>query len=218
TANDQTWWQWEANRPEPEPWELGERLQIDVWGTPAEGRQVVRGGNGGLWILDGDAAPRRIGGRDQLMYDGGQAISPDGTRIAGIWGNNRSPNKVAVLSWPAGGVVAERLDRSGYSFTVHGWTDSEHVFVTRQSKPPDEGGAHGVFEVDAATGDVEQIVRLPDDWYSGVTWASDLLGSPVVDRPAPPTPLDPRLVTGLTSAALLAAGLALWRWRRRVTP
>ncbi|MGH3345338.1 MAG: hypothetical protein ACRDO4_00015, partial [Nocardioides sp.] len=181
TANDQTWWQWEVKQPAPEPWPLGERLGVEIWGTPAEGRQVVRDQAFRLWILSDSAAPRKIGAAESLMYDGGTAISPDGTRIAGIWGNGQSPNKVGVLSWPEGRVDAERLERAGNSRAVHGWTDGEHVAVTRQAEPMREGGGLGVFEVDAATGEVEQIVRLPDDWYSGVTWASDLLGSPVVD-------------------------------------
>lgn len=218
SGTDHTFWEWEFRTSQPEPWDFGERHQVSEVGIPAGGRQTVLADRG-LWILEAGSAPLRVSQTSRVMYDSGHAISPDGAQIAGIWGNVRSPNHVVVLSsLRAGGFDAERLRTAGSSFTVHGWTDENHVAVTRRSEPVREGYGMAVYSVDATTGEVDQLVRLPDDWLSRDVWASDLLGAPVVDRPAPPTPLDPRVVTVLACGALVAAGLALWRWRRRVAP
>ena len=196
---------------------FAQQIGGDDWGAPSNGRVAV-GNLDDVFVVDGSSS-RAVERGSRLNYSVGRyAVSPDGTRIAGIWGNNRMPNDVAILTVsPAGKRDLARLDEADLSFEVEGWRDEAHVVVTRRSEAVREGLGMSVYAVDSTSGSAVTVI-LPEGWFNGVQWAPDLLSAPVVDRPAPPTPLDPRLVRGLAALTLLAAGFALWRWRRRVAP
>ncbi len=218
SANDESSWRWDVSLAEPQPWPLAQQIGGDDWGAPSNGRVAV-GNLDDVFVVDGSSS-RAVERGSRLNYSVGRyAVSPDGTRIAGIWGNNRMPNDVAILTVsPAGKRDLARLDEADLSFEVEGWRDEAHVVVTRRSEAVREGLGMSVYAVDSTSGSADELVILPEGWFNGVQWAPDLLSAPVVDRPAPPTPLDPRLVRGLAALTLLAAGFALWRWRRRVAP
>ncbi len=216
---DQTTWLWDIAAPEPERWDEGTRQGVDDWGVPVDGHVAVRGFSR-LKDLDPDTRtlrplPRRL----PIVYGSGNAISPDGTRIAGVWRqpDDRTPNDVVVVPLDSPR-APRRLETADAAFRVDGWIDDESLVVTRRSEPVRRGLGMGVYRVDALTGDTEPLVRLPDGSFGTVQWASALLDSPVVDRPAPPTPLDPRWVAAGWTSIAFAGLLALWGWRRRVTP
>lgn len=215
---NRTTWVWDLAEPEPAPWEEGTRQGVDDWGAPVDGHVAVRGSRG-LKDLDPDTLELRPLPRPlPIVYGTGNAISPDGTRIAGVWKrqrNHRTPGDVVVVPLDAPD-AARRLDEADETFRVDGWIDDATLAVTRRSREATRRLSLGIHRVDADTGATRLMVRLPDSF--AVQWAGDLLGAPVVDRRAPPRPLDPRWVTaGWVS---LAAGglLALWGWRRRVRP
>ena len=68
------------------------------------------------------------------------------------------------------------------------------------------------------TGATSEIMTLPSGPAGGVRLATGLLATPSVDRPLPPRPIDPRLLTGLSVGVVLAGLAAILRWRRRVRP
>lgn len=216
---DRTTWLWDPSRPAAERWDEGTRQHTDDWGVPVPGHVAVRG-SGRLKDLDPAtltlrSLPRRL----PLLQGSGNAISPDGTRIAGIWRQSdaRSPNDVTVVGLGAG-AATQRLSEADQTFRVDGWIDDTSLAVTRRAEPVRRGLGMGLFRVDATTGETALLVRLPRGSFGGVQWASALLDSPVVDRPAPPTPLDPRWVTAGLVTLTLSGLLSLWGWRRRVRP
>ncbi len=194
-------------------------LSAGSWSVPSNGRAFLAGRRADR-ILDGAtfevlARPPRA---THLDSGSGLAISPDGARVAGLWtpgqGISRTPSPVAVarLVDPA---ETTRVRSETETYVLLGWIDDDHVAAV---------GAGGrdrfhsaVLEVDVDDGSARELVVVPNG-VAPIEWATDLLDSPVVDRPAPPRPLDPRWVTGGLVVLVVAGGLSLRGWRRRVQP
>lgn len=145
------------------------------------------------------------------------AVDVDGTRVAWPRGN-RNPNTIAY-----GEVVdGERVDftdvpDSKRTFAVVAWLDQDHVAAIQ--RPSRSIGPGALMSVDVRTGEASEIVRFPSDTYgNGTEVATGLLDTPSVDRPKPPRPLDPRVVTTGLVLVTGAGVLALLAWRRRVRP
>jgi hypothetical protein len=221
SGTDETIWRWDLSEEEPVQWSDPALLDVGAWDPPVGGLSIVDADERLRVVAGGEVGPV-VGRSEWLMGDGGRLLSPDGTRIAGVWGTSgRSPEDVTVV--PVGSdrttpTVQWRLTRASGTFHVDGWIDDDHVAVTRRSEPQRQGYGMGVFAVDVESGQPSLLVRLPEGMFNGVQWATDLLDSPVVDRPAPPRPLDPRWVTAGWVALALGGLLALRGWRRRVTP
>lgn len=214
-AGGDTWiWDVRAEAPEraTEP-----TLSTGSWGVPSNGRVLLTGRRNDR-VLDGAtlevlATTRRVSHLESAI-----ALSPDGTRLAGLWSRrpnvSRLPSPVAVA--PIDDPAAAAPVRAGLkTYTVEGWTDDDHVAAVGDGGPDRFHSA--LLEVNVGDGSTRELTTLPNG-VGRVQWATDLLGSPVVDRPAPPRPLDPRWVTAGLLAMVVAGPLALWGWRRRVRP
>ena len=190
-------------------------LSEDVESSTVHG-QLLLSGERMTW-LDVDHPDRRTTfptPERSLMYIA--AVDDHGDRIAWVVGN-RNPNTVAVGRVGAGHLVTSPGPDSGQPFRVRAWRDADHILVDRRVGPG--YGRTALFDVDVRTGASTEVLRYPVDSYgSGAVLARDLLDLPSVDRPAPPTPLDPRKVAGGTVAVVLAGVGALVLWRRRVRP
>lgn len=98
-----------------------------------------------------------------------------------------------------------------------GWRDPDTVVVQSFA----EDGATPFVAVDVRTGERDVLVDHdlgPSAWGTGPVVASEAWAAPTYDAPAPPEPWDPRLLTGLAVATVLAGGVAVLVWRSRVRP
>lgn len=202
--------------------------------TSGNGLVVVDdAGKGSIQVVD----PRRPSFTRRIVIDvnrgmpGEVVVDDTGTRFAGDWGGDnprgsKSPNQIFVGTVePSGGdkVRAEVRVVPGTTrtFNVLRWLDDHRVVAVRgQSFRLRDPGADVVVYDLSWTGKPKagirtEIVELPPAFHR-VELATDLLSSPTAERPAPPTPLDQRLVTGAGLTIILLAGLSLWSWRRRV--
>lgn len=210
-------------------WDLGgepgrfpelDRRPGELLGASAGGRLAYLDDES-IVVLDGDGGLRRWSVDASMAGQGGIAIDPSGSRVAGIsTRGGRTPNQVATGVLPsAGGATAfRRLPSSDQSFRVLGWSDDQHLLVERRVGKVTDCLCLGVYEMDANTGASEVVVDLPEGSFHSTQWATDLLDSPVVDRRPPPSPLDPRVAAGLLLTTLVGSGVALVLWRRRARP
>ena len=75
-----------------------------------------------------------------------------------------------------------------------------------------------VVSVVGVNGTGKTTTVMSGSFTNGEEYATELFAVPSRDFPAPPTPLDPRLVVGLGAGVVAAVALALVLWRRRVRP
>ena len=212
-------WVWDVHDDAPRQATEPTWLSAGSWSIPSNGRVLLTGRRGDR-LLDGGTFEvlARPPHPRHLDSGAGLAVSPDGTRVAGLWtpgpGISRSPSPVALarLDDPND---ATRVRSGPSTYALVGWTDDDHVAAVGTGGPDRAHSA--LLEVDVEDGSARELVVIPNG-IAPVHWATDLLGSPVVDRPAPPRPLDPRWVTGGLVVLAGAGLLALWGWRRRVQP
>ena len=175
--------------------------------------------DGGLMVLDLDApqARTRIDGVPDYIGAMSNAVDASGTRIAGPWGN-RNPNVVRVGRLSRGRIVDRTaVPDSPRTFRVLAWLDDDHVAVVHRIGAGWERTA--LSRLDVRTGETSVTMRLPEGTSGyNLHFPTGLLSTPSVDRPAPPRPLDPRVVTGLSVGVVLAGLGAIVAWRRRVRP
>lgn len=200
---------------EPVPFPEIDGLSVGLPAPPSSGGRAAFDSEEGLSILSDDGVVAQ--GRTVAVDSQTVAVNPSGTLVAGVSRRGgRSPNRVMVAAVPAAsGWDFELLPHSDRTFRAVGWRDDDHVLVERRL-----GGKHstrsGIYSVDARTGEADLLVEQPEGSFRGIQWAGDLLGAPVVDRPAPPTPMNPRLTLSLLVLTLGGATVGIWRWRRRV--
>lgn len=156
---------------------------------------------------------------DRLYFRSPLYISPDGS--LGIAQQNldddRQPNGPLLV----GRVGAQSADLPELDFLgvpqtgevpvdeLLGWRDDTHV-VAYMYGPASEADLR---MIDVTTGESTTLGYAEGNQP---TFASNALRGPVFEAPEPPTPLNPFLVSGAAASVLLAAGLALLWWRRRV--
>lgn len=150
-------------------------------------------GYSGLVVLD-PTRPRLVGSLSFGSSDDSRSVQPVGLRAADGAGVHDVPGSAG--SWLLGRagsqlVVAEKSDqRSGTLYRLN----------------PD-------------TGERTRLASYAGDaWPPTAAVAADVLEQPPADRPAPPTPLDPRVLWGGIGASVVVAAIATIAWRRRVGP
>ncbi len=203
-----------------EPW--------TVWSVTDEGlvreealadRDEVYAAADGRVLLDRHVLDLASGTRTRIDYDvpllDVTAVDGSGTRIAlpGTGGrNNRTPSRIQVTG--VDGVTTVVPD-STRTYAVMGWADEQRVVV--QTKPRSSGIEGLRLDlVDVRDGSRERLLTTYGVGSNTFDLATDLLASPTVEAVEPPSPLDPRLVTGGLVSIVLAAGVGLVVWRRRV--
>ncbi|GAA1479311.1 hypothetical protein GCM10009623_37570 [Nocardioides aestuarii] len=218
-ATDGETWVWDVPGDAPVRATEPSWLSAGSWSIPSS-RQVLLTGRRSDRILDGTTLEvlARPPHATHLDYGAGIAVSPDGTRIAGLWtpgpGTSRSPSPVAVARLDDT-ADATRVRSGPSTYVLVGWTDDDHVAALGTGGP--DGSHSALLEVDVDDGSSRELMVVPNG-LAPIQWATDLLGSPVVDRPAPPRPLDPRWVTAGLATLVIAGLFSLWGWRRRVRP
>ena len=127
---------------------------------------------------------------------------------------NRNPNRVQ-----AGPVDDLRfVPNTRGTWGVLDWLDSDTIVTLRRARDRAEMGS-ALYRVSVSTGESRELVRFPALTYGGGwQFATDLLDAPSVHAEAPPRPLDPRWMTGLAVATVVAAAGGVVLWRRRVRP
>ncbi|GAA2156743.1 hypothetical protein GCM10009844_45200 [Nocardioides koreensis] len=185
------------------------RLVVADWSTDDPGRFRVID-------LDDRSQDRRVGLPGPDFQYGNRlpvAIDASGQQLARVE-DGRSPNRIRAGRF----FHQPQVPRSGGTFAVLGWLDEDTLMVWRRAdRGPLDRTVLG--RVSVRTGAFEEKVRFPRLVGPGnVQFATDLLDAPSVHAEAPPRPLDPRVVTGLAVGTVLAAGVALLLWRRRVRP
>lgn len=169
-----------------------------TWRTGPDAGQV---GRVQAWRLR-DAGPHRSGDR-AVPGPAAGVVDPAGTRVAVLADANNTPSRLLV--GPVTGADPRAVPGLEAS-RVDGWVDEQHVAVEVDTR---------LVSVDVTTGSQRTLV---DGTGGGAQFAAGLLGAPTYAAPAPPTPLDPRLLTLLVLLVAGAAGLTLRWWRRRVRP
>lgn len=144
------------------------------------------------------------------------ALDPTGTRAAlpGTGGeNNKLPSKLQITSTDGSTVT---VSDSARTYAAIGWSDRDHVAV--YSGPAPFNVANLTLDlVDVRDGTRKQLVDI-NGLGNLQLFATDLLSAPTVEAVEPPHPWDPRWVVGGLTSIVALAGIALIRWRRRVTP
>lgn len=200
-------------------------------------QDFVMGGGGG-WLLLGERRLTAVAQPDRVVRlvgprsSGSTLVDESGTRAAAV--RQRRTKGGALTSGPSRIVVAEipptsstsrlhPIPGSGRYESVVGWRDDRTVVATRllddTSSSTTVGGSttfgrFGVFAVDIETGEETLLTDIAPE----TELATGMLDAPVVDRPPPPWLPGPRLKAAGAVAVLLAGGLSLLLWRRRVGP
>lgn len=217
----------------------------DVARTPTPDRTVSGLGGEAGRALDGRLLQTRGGGKVvDLTHDGGRAavvarlprsrtfaasaawLSP---RAAVLPGNEVSDggasvgsDRTMVAAVGAGGRVGRLIPvRSDVAVTPLGWIDERRMLVIGPGRSAEEWGS--LARLDALTGRLTPIGTAQAGIDSpGLTVATDLLRSPMVDGVRPPSDDGPRWTVGvqvsglaLLAGLLLTGGVALVRRRRR---
>lgn len=141
------------------------------------------------------------------------ALDPTGRRIALVPGN-RNPAPVHA------GVVGDlhQVPNTQGTWGVLDWLDAHTLVTLRRERDRLQEGS-GLYRVSVTTGESRELMRFPANSYGGGwRFATDLLRAPSVHADPPPRPLDPRVMTGLGIATVLAAAGGVVLWRRRVQP
>ena len=167
--------------------------------------------------LDGPQTLTEFNGLADGLQVNSTAIDASGTRLAGPWGN-RNPNDVRIARVRGGRLVDRSVvPGSARTFRVNAWLDDDHIAITGRFGAGYDRAA--LSRVDVRTGESTLMTRFPVGTYGGdAQFATGLLATPTVERPDPPRPIDPRLLTGLSVGVVLAGLGALLAWRRRVRP
>jgi hypothetical protein len=145
-------------------------------------------------------------------------VSPDQTRLAGLADTDAGDGTGPVLTGevgsldPSGSLALAPVGSTGELPVggLVGWRDPDHVVTV------DLGLGTGELTyqtLDVTTG-ASEILGYAEG--NEPILAADALRGPVFDAPEPPTPLNPLLLVGAGVVTVLAAGLALVWWRRRV--
>ena len=168
-------------------------------------------------LRSGPTSTETIGVLDSEVFDFQSPlfVSPDGTRVAAPqapWGGDPVPLLVGTLGPAAGTVTLDEVPSVSVTFqgSLLGWRDPDHVVVADYGA----GTGEATYEaIEVATGDAEILGYAEGN---PPIFAAEALTGPVFEAPEPPAPRNPFLVYGGGAAILLAAGLALRWWRRRV--
>ena len=162
-----------------------------------------------------DDPPRAL--RLSTLVDGSVAVSPDGSRMAGVvdpdgkasFSDSRPSVGVVVLTPDGHGGTASRRIPGLLASQVLAWRDNDHVIAWTR-------GDDAYESVDVDTGAAESLTTPGPSWVPGTHVAQDAWTAPTYHATAPPDPLSPRLVTAAAVGVLVVGGLVLFRWRRRV--
>ncbi len=199
----------------------GDVHDVPVGRSPSFGNEtatvtsvVEPNGHGVDFYTPDGARPRSL--RIDPSFTGRVVVSPDQERLAVVLDPtpssfDGSEHALVVLTPDGhGGTVARRVPDVRTN-DVLAWRDDRHLVVWTHG--------HAAYQlVDVDTGRTEDFITPGPSWVPGMHLADDAWSAPTYDAPAPPTPLDPRLVTA-SAVAVLVFGLgALLLWRRRVRP
>ncbi|KQW53187.1 hypothetical protein ASC77_02510 [Nocardioides sp. Root1257] len=173
---------------------------------------VEPNGNGvDLYTADG-ARPRSL--RIDRSFTGRAVVSADEQRLAVVLDPtpssfDGSKHGLVVLTPDGhGGTVGRRVPGVRTN-EVLAWRDDRHLVVSTYG--------HAAYQlVDVGTGRTADFITPGSSWVPGMHLAADGWSAPVYDAPAPPTPMDPRLVVGAAAAVVVLGLGALVLWRRRV--
>jgi hypothetical protein len=158
--------------------------------------------------------------RMDRSVQGSAAFAADGVRFAAIEDNagpgvsGDAPAAILTGRLRGDGDVRMTAVPGVEANELLAWRDASHVVVlTYNDNDP------FYYSVDVRTGEAERLsAPSPINWWPGVGVALDAWAGPVFDAPEPPSPMNPRLRAGLGLAIVVAAGLGLLVWRRRVRP
>jgi hypothetical protein len=214
-------WDVDSDR-EPAPVTVhGKKQDASFAGTAGDGSLVLNDGSETHFVLvdlDRPRSPR------ELVLPGRMSSYPTVTRdgrAAGVWAGPdrdtwRVPNEVLAGSADdrADDVRMRKVPSSAGTYEVIAWAGPDRIVVLRS---PDGLIDNADLELmDVRTGKTTTV--LSGSFTNGEEYATELFAVPSRDFPAPPTPLDPRLVVGLGAGVVAAVALALVLWRRRVRP
>jgi hypothetical protein len=190
----------------------------DVRGADGRGHLLIAAGRGDRHLLvdpDRPDAAREI----KVHLDGVEATS-SAHRVS-------SEGRVAVAASAAEGgdfLAVGAPDGTSRSWPavrawdVMGWADATHVIAGVSAGRADGGTAPATsfVKVQVDTGTTEPFIAMPADAHlNPPQFATSLLATAPVDRPAPATPANPALLPGGIVLALGAALLGGWLVRRR---
>lgn len=194
---------------------LGRGTSWSFVSTPREGRAVMAGDEEALTLLVDATTGRTLAEIESGRYPSrdGVAVSPGGRRYA-VQPGSAIPASVAVGRVGRGRTDRIRVPGTKDVYGVLGWADDATLMLVEGE--PHLGDRAVLVRVELDGRRVGEI-RLPDGLWQQVSIAADLLDAPIVPAREPASPMDPRLVVGLSGGIVVAAAvlLVLW-WRRRV--
>lgn len=209
-------WVWDvdgAQRRVPLAMPGGEAID-DVVASDGHGRLLVDPRGGSRYLLLDPAHPKeaqqvRVRRSDSNGTSSAVAASRDGKTAVAAGDDHGS---FLAVTFPDG---RARNFRDLRAFDVYGWADATHVVVGLGAPSEDGVGSTRIAEVDVTTGRSAPFIRMPSQQLNSPELASDLLGTPPVDRGEPDWPTDPRVFIGLGVGAVVLLLGALGVWRRR---
>jgi hypothetical protein len=146
---------------------------------------------------------------------------PSATRIAASRAGNGDVNgitPVVISTLPVnrdGKVTREQVPGDVRVLDIYSWLDEDHLAVLQLEGVTDQ--TLRVVSLDIRTGAARPLVDLSAGDVD-TQLAGDLLTGPTVPGIEPPTPVDPRQAPAIGAGIVVAAGVALIWWRRRVRP
>ncbi len=156
---------------------------------------------------DGSITTERVRGElDQHLM-----VSPDGRLAAALDSSGQRSGGVLVSRLQPSGSASASVTRVGgirYPEEVVGWVDDSTLIVLGSPTSPVPGGSGGfdLLAVDADTGTSRSFITLNTETGSPSTLqvATDYLDRPLRAGVKPPSPWDPRVVTGIVAVVVLA--------------